>query len=62
MTSEYTIYSKWLAYELRKQGFKIIRTEINPNFPQFNCWVFENNTDLQLAIVCLTKDRKQNKQ
>lgn len=62
MTSEYTIYSKWLAYELRKQGFKIIRTEINPNFPQFNCWVFENNTDLQIAIVCLTKDRKQNKQ
>lgn len=58
MTKEYTIYTKWLAYELRKQGFKIIRTDINPNFPQFNCWVFENSTDLQLAIICLTKDRK----
>lgn len=60
MTKEYTIYSKWLAYALRKQGFRIIRTEINPNFPQFDCWVFENSVDLQLAIVCLTKDRKQN--
>lgn len=60
MSKEYTIYSKWLAYALRKQGFRIIRTEINPNFPQFDCWVFENSVDLQLAIVCLTKDRKQN--
>lgn len=59
MTKEYTIYSKWLAYALRQQGFKINRTEINPNFPQFDCWVFENSVDLQLAIVCLTKDRKK---
>jgi hypothetical protein len=29
MTKEYTIYTKWLAYELRKQGFRIIRTDIN---------------------------------
>lgn len=59
MTKEYTIFTKWLAYELRKQGFRIIRTEINPNFPQFDCWVFENSVDLQLAIVCLNKDRKK---
>ena len=56
---EYTIYSKWLAYALRKQGFKLIRTEINPNFPQFDCWVFEDNTDSRLAIICLTEDRKR---
>lgn len=59
MNKEYTIYSKWLAYALRQQGFRIIRTEINPNFPQFDCWVFENSVDLQLAIVCLSKDRKK---
>lgn len=58
MTKEYTIYTKWLAYELRKQGFRIIRTEINPNFPQFDCWVFENNTDLQIAISSLTRRTK----
>ena len=62
---EYTIFSKWLAYELRQQGFRIIRTEINPNFPNFNCWVFENNTDLQKKVgkmitfnfACKTKQR-----
>ena len=58
MKKEYTIFSKWLAYELRKQGFKILRTEINPNHPQFNCWVFENNVDLQIAISYLTNKRK----
>ena len=59
MTKEYTIYSKWLAYGLRKQGFKLLRTEINPNFPQFYCWVFENNLDLQIAIKCLTEKKKR---
>ena len=56
---EFTIYSKWLAYALRRQGFRIIRTEINPNHPQYECWVFENNTDLQIAISYLTAKRKQ---
>lgn len=56
---EKIIYTKWLAFALRNQGFKLLRTEINPNFPQFYCWVFEDNTDLQIAIRCLTEDRKQ---
>lgn len=55
---EYTIYSKWLAYALRKQGFRIIRTDINPNFPQYLCWVFENSLDLQIAIRQLTEKKK----
>ena len=60
MANEYTIYSKWLAYELRKQGFRLIRTDINKNFPQFICWVFEDNTDLQIAIRQLTEKKKNN--
>lgn len=59
MTKEYTIFSKWLAYELRKQGFRIIRTEINRNHPNLDCWVFENNVDLQIAISCITDKRKK---
>lgn len=55
MPKEYTIYAKWLAVALRKQGFRIIRTEINEKQPQYDCWVFENNTDLQIAISYLTK-------
>lgn len=58
---EFIIYTKWLAYELRKQGFKFLRAEINPNFPQYYCYVFENNTDLQIAISAITKARNSKK-
>lgn len=47
---EYMIYTKWLAIELRRQGFKIIRTDVNPNFPQYDCWAFKNTEELQKAI------------
>lgn len=59
MAKEFTIYTKWLAYELRKQGFRIVRTEINPNHPEYDVWVFENSTDLQIAISYLTNSKKR---
>lgn len=58
MRNEFTVYAKWLAYELRKQGFRLIRTDINPNWPQFSCWVFEDCEDLQIAISYLTRRKK----
>ena len=47
MTNEQTIYSKRLAFELRKLGFKILRTGVNEKFPQFNTYIFENSAELQ---------------
>ena len=58
---EYTIYSKWLAYELRKEGCRFIRAEINPHFPQFYCWIFEDTAKLQDAITYYTTLKKLNK-
>lgn len=58
MSKEYKIYAKWLAIALRQQGFRIIRTEINERFPQYDCWVFEDNDDLQIAISYLTRQKK----
>lgn len=55
MTNEYTIYTKWLALALREQGFRLIRTGINQNFPQYITYVFEDCEDLQIAIRALTK-------
>ena len=57
MTNEYTIYAKWLAIKLREEGFRIIRTEVNQKHPQYDCWVFEDSTDLQIAISYLTKNK-----
>lgn len=56
--NEKIIYSKWLAYELRKLGFKIIRTDINPNFPQFDVYVFEDSPRLLQEMSRLTAERR----
>ena len=56
--NEFVVYSKWLAYELRVKGFKIIRTEVNKNFPQFNVWVFEETEELIAAFEELTNARR----
>jgi len=55
----YRIYTRWLAVELRKLGFKIIATDINEYHPEYTVWVFENNQKLQAAISKLTKERNR---
>lgn len=55
--NEKVIYSKWLAYELRKLGFKILRTDINPNFPQYDVYIFEETPRLLQELSRLTRER-----
>lgn len=57
---EKIIYSKWLAYTLRKQGYKLLRTDINPNYPQFLCYIFADNEELEKAITAATAAHKAN--
>lgn len=54
--SEKIIYTRWLAYELRRQGFPIVRVEVNPNKPQFDCWVFAETPEFIAAFAKLVKD------
>ena len=51
---EKVIYTKWVAYELRKQGFPIVRVEINPNKPHLDCWVFEATKEMLEALSKIT--------
>lgn len=51
MEKEKIIYTKKLAYELRKQGFKLLRTGINENFPQYDTYIFEDTEELHKAVV-----------
>lgn len=55
---EKTVYTKWIAYELRKQGFKFLRADINPNFPQYYCYVFEDSKELRETMDALSKSRR----
>lgn len=48
--NEKIIYTKRIAYELRKLGFQIVRVEPNPNKPQFDCYVFDATDDFRKAF------------
>lgn len=45
-----TIYSLQMAVYLRKNGFDIIKTGINPQKPEFNVWLFEDTKELHEAM------------
>lgn len=44
------IYSKKMAIYLRKLGFQIVSTEVNPYQPQFDMWLFEDTDELRQAM------------
>ena len=60
MENKYQIvYSRKITKQLMKQGFVFEKQVQNPDFPKFNCWLFENTEDFQKVFKELTakKDR-----
>jgi hypothetical protein len=51
---EKIIYSKWVAYELRQRGFKILRVEANPHKPELDCYIFEATKEMITAFTEVT--------
>lgn len=47
---EKVIYTRWLAIELIKAGFPVVRVEANPDKPQFDCWVFAETPEFKVAF------------
>ena len=54
---EKIIFTKKMAYELRKRGFKILRTEPDINRPEFDNYVFEDSDELQKAMAEISNKR-----
>lgn len=51
----FTVYTRRIAYELRKQGFQILSVEISPSNPFYNVWIFEDTPDFKEAFLRLAK-------
>ena len=51
----YRIYSRRIALELRRKGFKIVGTDINENFPQYDVYLFEDTEQLREELTKLSK-------
>ena len=45
------VFSKKVAYELRKMGYRILYTEPNRNHPQFDVYVFENKNEIEKQMA-----------
>ena len=50
----YKIYSRRIALELRKKGFKILKTDVNENFPQYDVYLFEDTKQLREELTKLS--------
>ena len=53
----YRIYTRWVAFKLRQQGFSIVGTEINENFPQFNVYLFKDSEKLRKSLSQIKKEK-----
>lgn len=51
-----TIYTRWLATELRDRGFQILRVHANPRKPQFDCYDFEDTAEFEEALSDINKN------
>lgn len=54
---EKKIYSKWVAIKLRQLGHKILRTDVNPNRPELDVWIFENSQQLLDDLTWITQKK-----
>lgn len=53
MTNEnkiFKVYTRRIAYELRKKGFKILGTDINEYHPEFTIWLFQETEEFLNAF------------
>lgn len=56
------IFTKPLAFELRKLGYKIVKIEPNYNFPECNVWTFEISGDFMSDFIRLSRELKNKHQ
>lgn len=52
------IFTKRIAHELCRRGFKIIKTEINNEKPWMYVYVFKDSEELKAALTELSNKQK----
>ena len=50
MDRYYCVYSRKIAKELRKRGFKVERIGINYKSPEYECYIFKNTRAFKEAL------------
>ena len=50
MDKYYCVYSRKVAKELQREGFKVERIGINYKAPDYECYIFKNTKDFQESL------------
>lgn len=59
MTNDtFRVYTRWIALELRRQGFKILDTDINEYNPEFKVWIFERTPEFIEAFNEVSRSKR----
>lgn len=58
MIKGFRVYTRWIAVELRKLGFKIIGTDINEYNPEFKVWIFEESEEFLQAFRLVSQSKR----
>jgi hypothetical protein len=56
------VYSRKVALELRRLGYRILFTEPNENHPQFDVYVFENKGNVEKEMARIGRQIKEEKE
>ena len=53
----FRVYTRWVAVELRRLGFKIIGVDVNEYNPEFKVWIFEETEEFMNAFRKVSQSR-----
>jgi hypothetical protein len=53
----FRVYTRWVAVELRRLGFKIIGVDVNEYNPEFKVWIFEETEEFMDAFRKVSQSR-----
>lgn len=54
----YRVYTRWIALQLRREGFRILSTDINEYNPEFKVWIFEDSPKFQQAFRRISQSKR----
>ena len=58
VSNTFRVYTRWIAVELRRQGFKILETDINEYNPEFKVWIFEKTPEFVEAFSKISHSKR----
>lgn len=54
----YAVFMQWVAFQLEKRGFRIIKMRPNRKKPEYNIYYFEDTMELHKALMEITQNKK----